>query len=912
LSRVNLLLVDADEQGRHVLEISLRQAGFFVECALGNQPAWERLSIALPDLVIIDTSHPATDGFGLCQRVREAEAWQDLPLVIIGSDLSAETRLHALQLGADDYLTKPIFIKDVVARVRMVLDRRQRHHLAQGSHSGPFAGDLSEMPLVDVVQVMELGRKSGVVRLSTPPDQQGTLFFRDGKLVDAELGALEGAAAVYRMLAWTAGRFESELKAVRRKDMIGLANHAILAEGLRRADQWSKLLEQLPPLETVFDVDFKQLGERLGDIPDEVNAVLRLFDGERTLLQVVDACDYDDIEALTIIGRLYFDGLIHETVAAPPGAAPPEPRRWGTEGFERDGSMATAPGEPSSSAAAPADGGEAFARAVEAEAIAGSTDPPVAPALDAVEPNADAEGRSGRGGDSAVGAELRVAAGGLHAIATAPGTGAPFRVTAFTPLPAPPPLPSGPGVGERTPPLGSQLVATPPATPAAAPTTRPAATPAAAPTAAPTRGRRPTAERGSGAPTSPTLPRVTTTPGGGLRVPAPSATGPRGPRRITASGWSLGRDRAPTPALGSRASGEAVTSPSPQPPSPGAWDEATAPPRGTPRQRTRSGTIGVAEADEVTPALPLAAGSTATAEGLPSPRPGSGPAREAPAPRADAAPLTAAEPVLDTQDEVFFQADYQPDFRRTRSSTEFFVQRQQRLARWRWGALVVGSLALGAGLVVAWSHRPRRPVAPAAVLAVVAPPRPAAPRKVGVVAAPVVAQPLPVDAGSAVPGAVATIPTPNRAADAGAAGLPSPAPALARPTPATETPSAELKPATPGYGELLAQAQRLSRQQRQRALALWRQAVTLDPAGWEALEQLALDALNHGRYDEALTLARRAEAAQADAPVAQLVIGAVLQDRGNRRAARVAYEKYLRLCPRCEHTRDIAAVLRNL
>ena len=174
------------------------------------------------------------------------------------------------------------------------------------------------------------------------------------------------------------------------------------------------------------------------------------------------------------------------------------------------------------------------------------------------------------------------------------------------------------------------------------------------------------------------------------------------------------------------------------------------------------------------------------------------------------------------------------------------------------------------------------------------------------------AHPLQADAGSAVLGAVATTPTPSLAADAGAADLPGPAPAVARPTPATEDPSAGPKPTTAGYGELVAQARRLSHQQRQRALALWRQAVTLDPTGWEALEQLALDALNHGRYDEALTLARRAEAAQADAPAAQLVIGAVLQDRGNRRAARAAYEKYLRLCPRCEHTRDIAAVLRNL
>lgn len=879
LSRVNLLLVDADEQGRHVLEISLRQAGFFVECAAGNQQAWERLDLAPPDLLIIDTSHPGTDGFGLCQRVREAAAWQDLPLLMIGSDLSAETRVHALQLGVDDYLTKPIFVKDIVARVRMALDRRQREYLAQGDHSGSFTGDLSEMPLVDVIQVMEIGRKSGVVRLHAPPDQLGTLFFRDGKLVDAELGTLEGAAAVYRLLTWTTGTFESELKAVRRKDMLGLANHAALAEGLRRADQWSKLLEQLPALETVFDVDFQQLGERLGDIPDEVNAVLRLFDGERSLLRVLDECDYDDIEALTIIGRLYFDGLIHETAGPAKGSPPAD--AWG----ESPPTVRFTPlpadvaSRPVAAAEATTDGGEAFARAVAAEATAGSVDAPVGAALDADGRAAvpAAEEAAPLRPTTAFGAEIEAAARGLQAIATAPGAGAPLRPAERTPLPAGPPRPAPaptaapPSTGSsddaHTPPFGSRI--TPPVPPATV------------------RARRTTAERGSGTPTSPGVPRVNAAPGGGAPAsraktgarPASDDAGSRVQRRITASGWAVGNAHASGESSGSRPS--VAASPQSQP-------------------------SGLTPAPPSTTALPAAAlGSAAPAR----------PSDLAAAPRESFAP---ADTSLDSRDEVFFaqqtpestpQPDFRPDFRRTRSSVEFFVGRQQRLARWKWGALAAGSLGIGAGLAVLWSQRtpPTPPRPTAAAHAPLAQPATPAPLAHADHAAPARDAASARVADSQMAEGAADLPT-----DGGAAPGPIPPQAAAASAETTPSPTARPSPAGAEYGALVAQARKLGHAQRARALRLWQQAVALDPAGWEALEQLALEALNRGRYDDALALAQRAESAHAESAAAQLVIGAVLQDRGDRRAARAAYEKYLRLCPRCEHARDIAAVLRNL
>src|SRR5690606_10731458 len=76
-------------------------------------------------------------------------------------------------------------------------------------------------------------------------------------------------------------------------------------------------LEQLPPLETAFEIDYQQLADRLAEIPDEVNGLLRLFDGTRSLNRVVDDSDFEDLAALSIISKLFFEGMIREVGTGP-------------------------------------------------------------------------------------------------------------------------------------------------------------------------------------------------------------------------------------------------------------------------------------------------------------------------------------------------------------------------------------------------------------------------------------------------------------------------------------------------------------------------------------------------------------------------------------------------------------------
>ena len=144
-----------------------------------------------------------------------------------------------------------------------------------------FAGRVADMPVVDVIQTIEVSRKSGVIQFVADRQRTAAIYFRDGKVIDAEAGTLQGEDAVYRLLTWSEGEFEVVFRTVRRREVITTSSQGLLMEGMRRLDEWSRLLEQLPPLSHRFEIDTPELAARLGEVPDDNNPILRLVDGKR-------------------------------------------------------------------------------------------------------------------------------------------------------------------------------------------------------------------------------------------------------------------------------------------------------------------------------------------------------------------------------------------------------------------------------------------------------------------------------------------------------------------------------------------------------------------------------------------------------------------------------------------------------
>ncbi len=341
-----------------MLEVSLKKAGYSVTTATDGLDALAKIESLTPDLVLTDTRLPKLDGYTLVRKLKERVEWAAIPVVFLTSQKSIEDKIRGLELGVEDYLTKPIFVRELIARVNLLLARRTQENIAASRTSASlagrtrFSGSTQDMAVVDLLQTFEVSRKSGVVHLRSGA-QEGHIYFRDGKVVDAELGRLRGEEAIYRALIWNEAAFEVEFNAIGNDDVIGGSTQAILMEGMRRVDEWGRLCEQLPPLSTIFEIDHEQLLERLNEIPDELNGILRLFDAQRTLSQVVDDSPFEDLSTLSTITKLYFEGLLVPRVEeqkkeveptqeeiAPPVAADPES---GQNHVHSSGKMAVVP-----------------------------------------------------------------------------------------------------------------------------------------------------------------------------------------------------------------------------------------------------------------------------------------------------------------------------------------------------------------------------------------------------------------------------------------------------------------------------------------------------------------------------------------------------------------------------------------
>ncbi|MCA9707271.1 MAG: response regulator [Myxococcales bacterium] len=327
MARQNLLIVDGDARNRRVLEVSLRKAGFSITPAESAEEALEFLHHAEPDLIISDTRLPSRDGFDFCMEVKGNPKWKTIPFIFLTSEKSIEDKVRGLELGVEDYLTKPIYIKEITTRVTMLLQRKQHERLEKKDAARTkFSGQLADMAVVDLIQTIEISRKTGTISLTTELGE-ATVWFRDGNIIDAEMGRLQGDAAVYRLLGLSDGHFDVEFKPVNRHRVIEESTQAILMEGMRRVDEWGRLMEQLPPLDSILATDPEQLEDRRAELTDEQMAILHRFDGRRNIIEVVDESGQDDIEALTAISTFFFEGLLTpyegplDESAPPPAAA---------------------------------------------------------------------------------------------------------------------------------------------------------------------------------------------------------------------------------------------------------------------------------------------------------------------------------------------------------------------------------------------------------------------------------------------------------------------------------------------------------------------------------------------------------------------------------------------------------------
>ncbi len=118
-----ILIVDDEPDVLDLVKTNLTNAGFFVATADDGEEALKKANSLIPDLILLDLMLPQVDGLEVCKILRRSDATRDIPIIMLTAKASEIDRVLGLELGADDYVTKPFSPRELVLRVKALLRR---------------------------------------------------------------------------------------------------------------------------------------------------------------------------------------------------------------------------------------------------------------------------------------------------------------------------------------------------------------------------------------------------------------------------------------------------------------------------------------------------------------------------------------------------------------------------------------------------------------------------------------------------------------------------------------------------------------------------------------------------------------------------------------------------------------------
>lgn len=160
MSKLNILVVEDEDAIRAMLMMVLEQAGFSPVASADAEEAQKVLDDTFPDLILLDWMLPGVSGVEWARRLKKEPVFRELPIILLTARGEEEDKVKGLEIGADDYITKPFSPKELVARIRAVLRR-----------SGKLQG-LAQISLGDLILDTEQHRLSiGDKQLEVSPTE---------------------------------------------------------------------------------------------------------------------------------------------------------------------------------------------------------------------------------------------------------------------------------------------------------------------------------------------------------------------------------------------------------------------------------------------------------------------------------------------------------------------------------------------------------------------------------------------------------------------------------------------------------------------------------------------------------------------------------------------------------------------
>ena len=189
-----------------------------------------------PDLLVSDYRMPGMDGSQLVERLKSRPATAGISVILLASKADIAEKLSHRE-PVDDFVEKPFFLKEATQRIKRVIDKIALEKMAKTVPSdGVLRGSLAQMNVIDLVQSLEMGRKSCALTL-THEREKCEMYFSEGQVTHAAYGSLTGDAAVFKVLRWAGGNFQINFEGKTTQQTTTLNTQGLLMEGLRLLDE---------------------------------------------------------------------------------------------------------------------------------------------------------------------------------------------------------------------------------------------------------------------------------------------------------------------------------------------------------------------------------------------------------------------------------------------------------------------------------------------------------------------------------------------------------------------------------------------------------------------------------------------------------------------------------------------------
>src|SRR5512134_1702608 len=239
-AKPKILMVDDEVDFLTLLKLKLVNEGFDVVATDNAEEALKLMGREKPDIAVVDVVMPGMDGLSMFRKMRGAgDELADVPVIFLSARDESQVKVEALYLGAEDFLIKPVDLKELAARIRNIIRRDSRLRKGAASASTGVVGDLKNLGIPDIVQTLHLGLKTACVTLKGKGGD-GRIWFENGRIRHCEQADLSGEAAFYEMLRWQEGPFVIAHGQTTKLRTIEMDEMQLMMEGLRRLDEEKK------------------------------------------------------------------------------------------------------------------------------------------------------------------------------------------------------------------------------------------------------------------------------------------------------------------------------------------------------------------------------------------------------------------------------------------------------------------------------------------------------------------------------------------------------------------------------------------------------------------------------------------------------------------------------------------------